>query len=351
MASPAPSPQLLVVDDDEGLLILMAETLRAEGCGVEPLHTAKAARAWLDGHTPDLMILDLKLPDGSGPALVAELQRDRNPVPFIVVTGQGDERVAVEIMKQGALDYVMKDTSLLELLPTIVRRALSTVAQEKALVTAQAEHKRLEREILAVGERERHAIGADLHDNLGQQLTALELMCTALKAEAASHPRLAKGLDSLGRMLREAITQTRGLARGLVPVGSDPDALQIGLTELAARIDSLGRVHCTLECPEPILVADAFVAGHLYRIAQEGVNNALKHAHARQVTIHLTHAYHVLTLAISDDGIGLPKSRTSRRGLGLGVMQHRARAIGAELEILSRRDGGVTVECRLALPS
>jgi signal transduction histidine kinase len=351
VATPAHSPQLLVVDDDEGLLILMAESLKADGCTVATARTAKTARAWLETHTPELMILDLNLPDGKGPALVAALQQTRSPLPFIVVTGQGDERVAVEIMKQGALDYVMKDTALLDLLPTIVRRALGAIAQEKALVTAQTEHKRLEREILAVGERERHAIGADLHDNLGQQLTALELMCTALKAEAAPHPKISKGLDSLGRMLREAITQTRALARGLVPVGSDPDALQFGLAEFASRIDSLGRVGCAFVCPEPVLVSDAFVAGHLYRIAQEGVNNALKHARARNITISLHHSHHTLVLAITDDGAGLPKGRAAQRGVGLGVMQHRARAIGAQLEINSKRDSGVTVECRLADPS
>jgi signal transduction histidine kinase len=152
-------------------------------------------------------------------------------------------------------------------------------------------------------------------------------------------------------MLREAITQTRALARGLVPVGSDPDALLIGLTEFASRIDSLGRVRCAFECPHPILVKDDFVAGHLYRIAQEAVNNALKHSRAGHITLRLTQNGTALTLAISDDGVGLPKSRTSRRGLGLGVMQHRARAIGAELEIVSKRDSGVTVECRLPLPS
>jgi len=350
VASPASHPHLLVVDDDEGLLILMAETLRAEGHDVATAATAKAARAALAAHPPELMILDLNLPDGSGPALVAALQNPQSPVPFIVVTGQGDERVAVEIMKQGALDYVMKDTALLELLPTIVRHALATVAQEKALSGAQAEHKRLEREILAVGERERHAIGADLHDNLGQQLTALELMCTALKADAAPHPKLAQGLDTLGRMLREAITQTRGLARGLVPVGSEPDALQIGLTELAARIDSLGRVRCTFDCPGDVAVADPFVSGHLYRIAQEAVNNALKHARARKIMLRLTHTGRALTLVIADDGAGLPKPRAARSGLGLGVMQHRARAIGAELAIASKRDGGVTVTCHLTLP-
>jgi len=351
VATPAHSPQLLVVDDDEGLLLLMADSLKADGCTVSTARTAKAARAWLDTHTPELMILDLNLPDSKGPALVAALQPSNRPVPFIVVTGQGDERVAVEIMKQGALDYVMKDTALLDLLPTIVRRALGTIAQAKALITAQTEHKRLEREILAVGERERHAIGADLHDNLGQQLTALELMCTALKADATPHPKIAKGLDSLGRMLREAITQTRALARGLVPVGSAPDALQFGLAEFASRIDSLGRVRCAFVCPEPGLVSDAFVAGHLYRIAQEGVNNALKHARARHLTISLHHTHRTLVLAITDDGAGLPKGRAVQRGVGLGVMQHRARAIGAQLEVTSKRDSGVTVECRLLDPS
>jgi signal transduction histidine kinase len=351
VAAPAQSPLILVVDDDEGLLILMAEVLRSGGAEVATASTARSARAWLEKHTPELMILDLKLPDGNGPALVAELQRGKPPVPFIVVTGQGDEKVAVEIMKQGALDYVMKDTALIELLPTIVQRALGAVAQEKALALAQAEHKRLEGEILAVGERERHSIGADLHDGLGQQLTALELMCTALKEDAKKNPALAKRLDMMGKLLREAIVQTRLLARGLVPVGSDPDALQIGLTELAGRINSLGHGHCEFECREPVLLADAFVAGHLYRIAQEAVNNAVKHARAKTVKIRLATTNGALWLEITDDGVGLPKGRDSTRGggLGLGVMKHRAGAIGAELTVTSKRGEGVTICCRLPL--
>jgi len=343
----------LVVDDDEGLLILMAEALRGEGCEVATASTAKAARNWLDRHTPELMILDLKLPDGNGPALVADLQGGKSPVPFIVVTGQGDEKVAVEIMKQGALDYVMKDRSLIELLPTIVRRALNTVAQARALAFAQAEHKRLEREILAAGERERQSIGADLHDGLGQQLTALELMCTVLKDEAKQVPAMVKRLNAMGKMLREAIVQTRFLARGLVPVGSDPDALQSGLTELAERINTLGRGRCEFECREPVPLDDAFVAGHLYRIAQEAMNNAVKHARAKTVAVRLTKADGALLLEIADDGEGFSKDRSATRGggLGLGVMQHRASVIGAELTMTSKRGEGVTIRCRLPLKS
>jgi signal transduction histidine kinase len=342
-------PQILVVDDDEGLLILMAETLRGAGHDVETATSAKSTRAWLDAHTPDLMILDLKLPDGSGPALVAELQRDNARVPFVVVTGQGDEKIAVEVMKQGALDYVIKDTRLLDVLPAIVQRALAALAQENALVAAQAEHKRLEQEILAAGERERHSIGQDLHDNLGQQLTALELMCATLKEEAVALPAIAKRLGTMGKMLRETIAQTRALARGLVPVGSDPEALQNGLTELIERINSLNRVRCHLDCPEPVLVGDPFVAGHLYRIAQEGVNNALKHAKAKHITVRLSAANRVLTLEIADDGTGLGKTPSTPRGLGLGVMQHRANAVGGELTLISKRSEGVVIRCTVPL--
>ncbi len=347
-----PSPLIFVVDDDEGLLILLAETLRAEGYIVETANSARAARAWLADHRPDLMILDLKLPDADGPALVASLQRERAAVPFVVVTGQGDQKVAVEVMKQGALDYVMKDTGLLDLLPAVVKRALDAVAREHALAAAQLEHQRLEKEILDVGERERHSIGADLHDNLGQQLTALELMCAVLKADAAGQPALVRRLGEMGKMLREAITQTRFLARGLVPVGSDPDALQIGLAELAGRVDSLGRTHCKFVCPQPVAVADPFVAGHLYRIAQEAVNNAMKHSRAKHIAIRLAQTAAELILEVSDDGAGLPPKREPSRdgsGLGLGVMQHRAKAIGAELTIDSQRGGGVAIRCRRPL--
>ncbi|MEO5959353.1 MAG: response regulator, partial [Opitutaceae bacterium] len=123
MPSPPKPPHLLVVDDDEGLLILMGEALRTAGYATEIATSTKAARVWLADHRPDMLILDLKLRDGNGPALVAELQRAQARVPFIVVTGQGDEKVAVEVMKQGALDYVIKDTRLLDALPVAVQRA------------------------------------------------------------------------------------------------------------------------------------------------------------------------------------------------------------------------------------
>jgi signal transduction histidine kinase len=346
MPAPKPPTSILVVDDDEGVLILMAETLRSQGYEVTTAVSVQTARDAVASVEPDLMVLDLKLKDGGGPGMIAALQPGDRRVPFIVVTGQGDEKVAVEMMKQGALDYVIKDTRLLDVLPAVVQRALAAVAQEHALARAQEEHKRLEHEILAAGERERQSIGADLHDNLGQLLTALELMCATAKEDTTALPSVAKRLDQMGRMLREAIAQTRFLARGLVPVGDEPEALQTGLESLADRTAALGHVTCRLECPQPVLVHDSAVAGHLYRIAQEAVNNAIKHARARHVTLRLRRGEGALLLEVEDDGAGLKSTRTAR-GLGLSIMQHRAATIGAELTIDSRRGAGVTIRCRL----
>lgn len=345
MAPEVHAPTILVVDDDEGMLILMAEALRAEGYEVMTANSAKSTVAALRECRPDLMLLDLKLPDSDGPGFISRLQKEHSPVPFLVVTGQGDEKVAVEVMKQGALDYVMKDTALIDLLPSVVKRTLEILAQEKALADARDEHTRLEREVVAVGERERHAIGADLHDGLGQQLTAIELMIAGLKADATGNASLARGLDSVGKMLREAIAQTRFLSRGLVPLGDDPDALQIGLAELAQRMNALGGFRCGFVCPEPISVADKVVAGHLYRIAQEAVNNAAKHAGAKQITIRLERTDDTLVLEVSDNGRGLGKKPAS--GVGFGVMQHRAKLVGGELEVISKK--GVKVTCRVPL--
>ena len=336
---------ILVVDDDEGLLILMAEAFRAEGCEVATAGSGAEALAWLARQTPDLMLLDLKMKDVGGQALLERLRQDRSPVPFVVVTGQGDEKVAVEVMKQGALDYVMKDTGLLDLLPVVVKRALTVLERDRALAAAQVERQRLEKELLQISEREQQRIGEDLHDGLGQQLTAIEMLCTGLKEDVAGQPELSRQVEQIGQFLRESISQVRLMARGLVPVKDDPEALQVSLIALAERTNSLRRLRCRLECPTPVLFDGSATAGHLYRIAQEAVNNAVKHSQAAEVVIRLVQHPVLLELQVTDNGKGFPKGRSD--GMGLHVMKHRASVIGAELMVESKPGKGVTITCRL----
>ena len=109
--------------------------------------------------------------------------------------------------------------------------------------------------------------------------------------------------------------------------------------------NGLGRVRCHFDCRQPVRLKDPAVTGHLYRIAQEAVNNALKHAHAGRITVRLNETEKQLRLEVKDDGGGLPPGRTA--GLGLGLMRHRASVIGASLAIESKPGGGVTITCLL----
>jgi PAS domain S-box-containing protein len=220
--------------------------------------------------------------------------------------------------------------------------------QYVAIRTDITERKRLEREILAISEFEQQRIGQDLHDGLGQQLTAIELMCQSLKSDLAqTQPELESQAAQMCQFLRDAISHTRSLAHGLATFKLASSGLEVVLTELAQNISSLGRLKCRFLCPSPILLNDDEAAGHLYRIAQEAVHNAVKHAAASKVVIHLAQQDGALRLRVSDNGKGLSRTTKLRSGIGLRLMKYRATVIGANLEVESLPGKGVTVACIL----
>jgi PAS domain S-box-containing protein len=130
---------ILIVDDDQGLSRLMEKSLSREGWVISSASTGPAAKAWLAQNAAELMLLDLKLQDTEGVALVGELSLAGKCPPFLVITGQGDERVAVEMMKRGAIDYLVKDSDFLQFLPAVVRRALEQVSRDRRLGEAEAQ--------------------------------------------------------------------------------------------------------------------------------------------------------------------------------------------------------------------
>jgi len=339
-------PSVLVVDDDEGLGILVAESLREAGLEATAVQSGAQALALIKKRHPDLMLLDLKLSGLSGPDLLKRLKEENISVPFIIVTGQGDERVAVDMMKQGALDYLVKDAGMLDRLPVVVKRAAEKLERERALAATRLALLESEKQILSVSEEERQRIGADLHDNLGQQLTAIELLCHSLRRHLRNQPDLEAQMAQVCRFLQETVAQTRMLARGLTPVPLDAGGLADGLAEMVRGM-SQGPVQCDFVCPSPVEIPDNSVANQLFRIAQEAVNNAMKHARASKVNVTLSQDQNSVLLQIEDNGQGLPKSKKAGAGLGLQIMQHRANVIGATLETKSIPGKGVKVICSL----
>lgn len=456
---------ILIVDDDPGLLRLMEKALRREGFNTATATSGQSVLDWLAKHHADLLLLDLKLQDLESRELIAQLEaRDRLP-PFIIFTGQGDERVAVEMMKRGALDYLVKDVQFLEFVPTVVRRALAQLERDRKLAAAEealrrnearfralvhampdlmfrlsrdgtcldfhaerpqdlpvpagqlvgmqlrqlplpaavveqltaalgaaldsgqmqclefavrapagpkayearvvasgsdevvvivrdiTERKRLEKEILDISDRERQRIGQDLHDGLGQHLAGIEFISQALAQQLAAKRRPeAASAAEIARLVREAMRQSRQLARGLAPVVLESEGLMAALEELATNTAKVFGLRTRFECPAPVLIDDHHVATHLFRIAQEAVSNAVKHARAKQLLLALRHTANQVVLTIADDGVGLSDPLPGLKGLGLRIMQYRAGLIGASLLVLRQPSGGTTVTCSLPRP-
>jgi signal transduction histidine kinase len=142
--------------------------------------------------------------------------------------------------------------------------------------------------------------------------------------------------------------QTRGVARGLFPVRLEENGLISALEELAENTGSFFNTRCGFTCESPVTIHDHTVAHHLYYIAQEAILNAVKHAKARSIEVQLAAANgEGCVLTVRDDGVGLNAAPAQARGMGLRIMNYRARMIGAELQLGLGRQGGTEVVCRL----
>lgn len=210
------------------------------------------------------------------------------------------------------------------------------------------ENKRLENEIQEISEQEKRRIGQDLHDGLGQYLTGIACMVKVVEQKLASRD-LAEAADvkKITTLVNETISQSRDLARGLSPVELETNGLQAALQELATRV-SRTNVNCVLKAPTFTRVYDNAAAIHLYRIAQEAVNNAVKHGQARNIAIGLSTQNNQVELTVLDDGCGLPKNGPKTTGMGLRVMNYRAGMIGAAVSIAPVTPHGTLVRCLMS---
>jgi len=209
----------------------------------------------------------------------------------------------------------------------------------------------LEKEILAISDRERQRIGQDLHDDLCQQLTGIEFLNRALEQRLqAGSPAEAAQAKEIGHLTRRAITYARELAHGMLPVEMHSDGLTGALRDLALRTKELFRIDCRFRGQTPVPIHDSAAQIHLYRIAQEAVRNALKHGKARQIAIGLKTGEEKIVLSVRDNGAGLPLKLSKSKGLGLRIMDHRARLLGGSLLVRKSQQGGTAVLCSIPEP-
>jgi PAS domain S-box-containing protein len=222
---------------------------------------------------------------------------------------------------------------------------LESMASIGTQVGRVIERQRFEKELSRALLSQQRRAGADLHDAVGQEMAGLALMADRMVRRLQNgKPLEAAALHELSAGLRRALEGTQAAVRGLLPPVAHGEVFDAALHELLTSVGERYSVDWVLECPASIAITDPDRAVHLYRIAAEAITNAARHAQARQIIVRLTTGDATLRLEVHDDGIGIPEV-LGGRGAGLRLMRHRAKAIGATLDIHRREGGGTVVTC------
>ena len=211
------------------------------------------------------------------------------------------------------------------------------------------ERNRLRRGMLEATDSEQLRLAQEIHDGLGQELAGLDLLTHGLLKHVQRErvPEVAD-LERMTQITRQALSTCHDIAHGLSPLSSTAGGLVEALQALKGRLGGLSGPAVELEIDRRSEISVAIDAcSHLYRIAQEAVANAIKHSGAKRIEIRLRVDPKAVELSISDDGRGMDKTGTGRKGLGCQTMRDRAASIGATLNLKTEPGGGTTVVCQV----
>lgn len=223
---------------------------------------------------------------------------------------------------------------------TMLRRINDNLQQEIAIRT------RLERELVSISEREHRRLGHDLHDGICQELAGIHFAVEAIMKQVGKDSPMRRQMKSIAEAVHRATHHTRLLSRGLAPLELENGNLIFALEELAADIQSLFQIECILESNGCVSTFDPHICSNLYRIAQEAVQNAIKHGKATQIRIGLDCRSREGVMTITDNGHGIRShSDAEGNGMGLTIMKHRAELIRGSVNLLSHDGGGTLVHC------
>lgn len=303
--------------------------------------------ASLDRFNPDIILSDHSLPSFDSHEALTIVNSRHLHIPFILVTATVSEEYAVNIMKEGACDYVLKDR--LQRLPNAISGAIEKFRMERAALEERErqvvrEQKLLTETSIRVQEREREEIGTELHDNINQVLSSAKMYLETAIDEGGGNILLEKGLGHL----KGAMEEIRRLSHRLVAPELTKISLVQAIANLAENSRETGSLHLQYDAgnfTEERVSNEIRLA--LYRIVQEQFNNILKHANAENVFIILDMTSNNIFLTIRDDGRGFDSSVT-RHGIGLRNIANRVKLYNGAMEVQSEPGKGCQLKVTVA---
>jgi signal transduction histidine kinase len=387
---------LLVEDSPSDAALLQESLIQGDGGGFEFTLTGSwgEAAARLREQRFDVLMLDLSLPDTTGRDTFIRARAEAPQLPIVVLTGQADEAVGLEAVRHGVQDYLIKGQAFGRHTARAIRYAIERKHAEIALKAAEASlqrerdqlevrvrertaelsesnqtlqaeivqrhraeqaHREVLRRLAAAEETERGRISRELHDRLGQDLTALKLWLQVVRKQGARLPKLRESVGKLESLADRLLQDIHRLAWELRPSALDDFGLEMALRRYADEWAALSGVAVDFVgggVTERRLARE--VETTLYRVAREALTNVFRHAGAKRVSVLLQRRADHVSLIVEDDGCGFDAAArlgapASQGKLGLLGMRERATLAGGSVEIESSAGAGTTVFVRLPL--
>lgn len=349
--------RILLVEDSPMDVALIEHQLRATGrkLALTTIDNRESFETELSRRPPHLILSDYSLPAFNGGKALEIAQRLAPAVPFIFVTGTMGEEVAIDMLKQGATDYVLKNR-LARLTPA-VNRALSESIQRREHEQAEEKLRRSHDQLRAltghlqfVREEERTRIAREVHDELGQALTGLRLDLSWLsgKFHGAREPQ--KKIKTMSAQIDATIQAVRRIATELRPGVLDSLGLAAAIEWQAAEFQERTGIRCEMKIEVDEMMWEREFSTACFRIFQETLTNITRHAEATEVEVRLAQVGGDLLLTVRDNGRGITDKEIVHAGsIGLIGMKERAAQVGGDVTFSGASGEGTTVTLRVPL--
>jgi signal transduction histidine kinase len=348
MNSAANAFRLLHLEDSEPDHALALAHLRRSGIRVQALRVDTRAEFEAALDQPwDLVLSDYHLPGFTGLDALQILRergaRDGRNLPFILVSGQIGEDTAVQAMRNGASDYLLKN-NLARLAPAVehaIEAARTQRARKLADRNLEASRKRLSelaQHLQTSVEAERQAIAREIHDDVGGSLTALKFELDWIRRHAVAPEVQQRALSAL-ETVTHAIEASQRIMQNLRPAILE-QGLVAALQWMTSRFEKRTGIQCEFRTPHEQVALPPGVPLVAYRVAQEALTNVSKHAHAGRVVVDLSLSGGVLSLEVSDNGRGLGQADLDKaRSFGIRGLHERASTVGGWVDLSSSAAG------------
>ena len=304
----------------------------------------------LDSFNPDIILSDHSLPAFNSQKALAIVKEKSPHIPFILVTATVSEEFAVNVLKQGASDYILKTN--IKRLPSSVTTAIekARMMEEKLLAEIQLKYSHQQIRNLAshlqdIREEERAAMAREVHDQLGQQLTAikLDIAWLLLRLKDADDP-VVKKLQEIEKLITQALKTVRKIVTELHPAILDKLGIKDAIRWQSHEFEKRTGIKTEVSLVHGPIAADSKTAIALFRIYQESLTNIMRHAKATMVKCRIDKTDNQLVFSIEDDGVGFDENLIGQKqSLGLLGMKERAVVLGGELQIKSSPGHGTTI--------